>query len=98
MSLRNQEPNYINVSIAVERSGLSRRIVLECVERELVVEPLTAEDLAELRRIRRLRALGVNMAGIEIILHMRRRIEELQAEVLRLEQAYDRSRSEDFWQ
>lgn len=97
MSLRNQEPNYITISIAVERTGLSRRIVLECVERELVVEPLTDQDLADLRRIRRLRELGVNMPGIEIILHMRQRIQELQAEVLRLEQAWDNPESEDFW-
>jgi len=47
---------------------------------------LTEAELAELRRIRRLTDLGVNLAGVEIILNMRRQIEALQAEVARLEQ------------
>jgi hypothetical protein len=101
MSYRSQETNYISVSIAVQRTGLSRKVVLECVERQLVVEPLTPQDLAELRRIRRLRELGVNMPGIEIILNMRRRIWVLQAEVSRLERARDEAswaKSEDLGQ
>ncbi|MGD2205283.1 MAG: hypothetical protein PVH17_00775 [Anaerolineae bacterium] len=71
---------YVNISAAARRTGLSQRLVQECIERRLVLEPLTHDDLAELRRIRRLQELGANMPGIEIILHMRRRMEELQAE------------------
>ena len=52
-------------------------------------EPLTDVDLRELRRIRRLQELGVNMQGIEIILRMRRRIQELQAELGRWERGRD---------
>ena len=47
-------------------------------------EVLTETDLAELRRIRRLTDLGINLTGVEIILRMRRQIEELQAEMARL--------------
>jgi hypothetical protein len=101
MTSRNQHREVISVSIAVQRTGLSRRVVLECVERQWVVEPFTYEDLVELRRIRRLRELGVNMPGIEIILHMRRRIEQLQSEVSRLERAsvwFDEPESDELWQ
>ena len=78
-----QETTYVSLRMAVRRSGLTREIVQECVQREIVHEPLTEGDLIELRRIRRLRELGVNMPGIEVILHMRRRIQALQAEIER---------------
>jgi hypothetical protein len=78
-----QETTVVSLRVAVRRTGLTHEIVQECVQREIVREPLTEEDLVELRRIRRLRELGVNMPGIEIILHMRRRIQALQAEVER---------------
>jgi DNA-binding transcriptional MerR regulator len=55
------------------------------IQAGLVDDSLTEDDLAELRRIRRLTDLGVNLAGVEVILHMRRRMKELQAELGRLE-------------
>jgi hypothetical protein len=76
---------YISIHVAVQRTGLSERVVQECVVRELVQEPLTDADLAQLRRIRRLQELGVNLPGIEVILQMRRRIQALQAELDRLQ-------------
>ena len=40
------------------------------------------EDIAELRRIRRLhRDLGVNLAGIQVILHLRSRLQALEHEL-----------------
>jgi hypothetical protein len=72
-----EERIYTRVSTATRHTGLSVEIIQECVTRRLVEEPLTDRDLAILRRVRRLRDLGVNMAGIEVILHMRRRIEVL---------------------
>ena len=81
MGTQPQETAYISLNIAVQRTGLSLQVVRECVTRNLVVEPLTEVDVARLRRIRRLQELGVNMQGIEIILHMRRRIEAMQAEL-----------------
>jgi hypothetical protein len=73
----------VSIRVAVRRTGLKEEVLQECVRREVVSEPLTESDLVELRRIRRLRELGVNMPGIEIILHMRRRMEALQAEIMR---------------
>jgi hypothetical protein len=78
--------NFISIRVAVRRTGLAKELVQECVRREVVSEPLTERDLVELRRIRRLRELGVNMPGIEVILHMRRHIEALRAELARQEE------------
>jgi hypothetical protein len=75
--------DFVSIRVALRRTGLKAEVLQECVRREVVSEPLTESDLVELRRIRRLRELGVNMPGIEIILHMRRRIEALQAEITR---------------
>jgi len=75
----------ISISKAARRIGVDVYVVRHCVEVDLVEEELTERDLAELRRIRRLMALGINLPGVEVILRMRRRIQELQAEVIRLE-------------
>lgn len=72
---------YIGIRVALRRTGLTEETLEECVRREMIREPLTEADLVELRRIRRMHELGVNMPGIEIILQMRRRIQALQAEV-----------------
>lgn len=85
MNAQRQETVYLSIRTAVRLTGLSPQVVEDCVERRLVREPLSDADLLELRRIRRLRELGVNMAGIEIILRMRRRIQFLQAELARQE-------------
>jgi DNA-binding transcriptional MerR regulator len=82
-----RKTTVISMSVAVRHTGLSDRQVRTCIERGLVVEPLSAGDLRELRRIRRLRELGVNWAGIEIILNMRRRMRAMQAERIRRQNA-----------
>jgi len=89
MTIRQQETTTITITIAVQQTGLSPWMVQECLARQLVREPLTQAELAELRRIRRLQELGVNLAGIEIILHMRRRIEALQEELNRRQRGWD---------
>lgn len=96
-----RETIYISIHTAGQKTGLSRRVVQECIERRLVREPLSADDLAELRRIRRLRELGVNLQGIEIILHMRRRIQTLQADLDHWERTWGWrgwSEPKDLWQ
>jgi hypothetical protein len=101
MNARRQETVYISLRTAVRQTGLSPQAVEDCVERRLVREPLSDADLLELRRIRRLRELGVNMAGIEIILRMRRRIQFLQAELARQEQMWGGStgiEAQGLWQ
>lgn len=75
----------ISIKKAARRSGLDVYVVRHCVEVGLMEEKLTERDLVELRRVRRLLTLGINLAGIEVILRMRRRIQELQAELMRLE-------------
>jgi MerR family transcriptional regulator/heat shock protein HspR len=80
-----EQTTYITITVAAHRASLSPRTVRRYVQRGLVGEMLTEADLAELRRVRRLTDLGVNLAGVEIILRMRRQIEELEAEVERLE-------------
>ncbi len=75
----------ITIRTAARRAGVDVRVVKHCIEVGVMQEGLTEEDLLELRRIRRLMSLGINLAGAEVILRMRRRIEELEAEVARLE-------------
>ena len=69
---------HITVSIAARRTGLSSRSVRRCIQRGLVSQKLTETDLCELRRMRRLSDLGINLAGVEIILRMRSQIIALQ--------------------
>lgn len=79
-----EQATHITIRKAARRAGLETQVVSYCVELGLVDERLTDNDLRELRRVRRLKSLGVNMAGVEIILRMRRKIKALQAEVERL--------------
>jgi hypothetical protein len=83
MAKRREQVITITTRTAVRQTGLTRQVIEECVERRLVRQPLSDADLVELRRIRRLQELGVNMPGIEVILHMRRRLQVLQAELAR---------------
>ena len=76
---------YIDITVASRLANVSPRTVRRFVRFGLVGSVSTQDELVTLRRIRRLRDLGVNLAGIDIILRMRRHIEQLQAEVERLE-------------
>ncbi len=101
MTRQAKQATYISIRMAVRRSGLAEEMVHECVARRLIGETLTEADLAELRRIRRLLELGVNLPGIEVILQMRRRIQSLQAELARWERIWrepDWVDVEDPWQ
>ena len=84
-----EQDTCITITVAARRACLSPRTVRRYIQRGLVSEVLTEADLIELRRIRRLTDLGINLAGVEVILRMRRRIEELQAEVARLQALLD---------
>ncbi len=78
MTKERESRAYITISVAARRTGLSPGTVRRYVRRGLVSDKLTESDLGELRRIRRLRDLGVNLAGVEIILRMRSLFVELQ--------------------
>ena len=85
MTEKREQTTSITIKTAARRAGVDVYVVEHCVEVGLVERDLTERDLAELRRIRRLMALGVNLPGVEVILRMRRRIQQLQAELIRLE-------------
>ena len=64
-----------------QRLGLSPDTVHYCLDVELVRQPLTELDLAELRRTRRLLDLEVNLAGVEVILRMHKQMYTMQAQL-----------------
>ena len=74
-------PRPAKLAVIARQVGLSTAVVEHCLEVDLIRQPLSGDDLAELRRIRRLRMLGVNLSGVEIILRMRRRLRAMQAEM-----------------
>jgi len=88
MTPERQKRTVLSIKTAVRRTGLSEEIVQECVTREIVASPLTDDELRELRRVRRLQELGVNLQGIEVIMHMRQQIEALRAEMARMQRLF----------
>ena len=101
------------ISAVAEKYSLHPQ-TLRLYEREGLITPsrsegntrlYTAEDLERLEVVLSLtRELGVNLAGVEVVLNMRQRIEELQAEVRQfvefvnqeLERMRDRAMQERF--
>jgi len=84
-----EDTYHVCIGVAARLTGLSPRTVRRYVQRGLVSGTFSEMELAQLRRIRRLTDLGVNLAGVEVILRMRRQIEELQAEVEALRRLLD---------
>ena len=79
-----QTHERISIRTAAQRAAVDGEVVMYCIEVGLLEEALTEDDVHELRRVRRLMSLGVNLEGAEIILRLRRRIQELEAELARL--------------
>jgi MerR family transcriptional regulator, heat shock protein HspR len=97
MSIADQLQTYCSVEVAAHLAGLSagrvRRLVRSGLVRPRVVEqgrPLFGDiELTRLRKIRRLTTdLGVNLAGVEVILRLTDELSELRANAPR----------EDEWQ
>lgn len=88
--MNRRERTTITIRKAARQAGVDVTVVRHCIEVGVFDQRLTQEDLLELRRVRRLMSLGVNLPGAEIILRMRRRIEELEAEIARLERRFER--------
>lgn len=90
---QNSEPCYV-ISVAARLVGVQVH-TLRYYERIGVVEPsrspgnmrlYSERDIALLRRVRSLMEdLGINLAGIEVIMRMSQRLAELQNEVEQLE-------------
>jgi len=98
-----REPRYV-ISIAARMVGV-RTHTLRYYERVGIVEPsrsrgnirlYSESDIAQLRRVKTLMDdLGVNLAGVEVIMRMVQRMLELQGQVQELEDELDRAREEE---
>jgi MerR family transcriptional regulator/heat shock protein HspR len=100
MNQEEQEPKYV-ISVAARMVGVQTH-TLRYYERIGIIEPsrssgrirlYSEKDIVQLRRVKTLmEELGVNLAGVEVILRMMKRISELQQEVGKLESEVKRLR------
>ena len=90
MSAERRKGVYM-ISAVAELYGIHPQ-TLRLYEREGLLRPsrtggntrvYTDADLAQLQTIRNLRELGVNLAGVEIILNMRKKMQQMQEEIAR---------------
>ena len=106
MSMNNSdenEPCYV-ISVAARMVGV-RTHTLRYYERIGIIEPsrsrgnirlYSERNIAQLRRVKTLMDdLGVNLAGVEVIMRMVQRMLELQNQVRELESELDRIKEED---
>ena len=100
MNLDDTEPRYV-ISIAAGMLGIQTH-TLRYYEKIGIIEPARSQgnirlyserDIALLRRVKTLvDDLGVNLAGIQVILRMMRRMNELQHQMEELESELGKSR------
>ena len=93
MKIEYSEPRYI-ISIAADMLGVHVQ-TLRYYERAGVIEPsrsrgnrrlYSQEDIERLRRVKTLMEdLGVNLAGVEVIMRMGQRMVEMEREIQELE-------------
>jgi len=103
MNLDDTEPRYV-ISIAAKMVGI-QSYTLRYYEKVGIIEPsrsrgnirlYSERDIAQLRRVKTLMDdLGVNLAGVEVILRMAQRITELQRHMEELEADVARLRQGD---
>ena len=89
----NGSPRYVMISVVAEQYGIHPQ-TLRLYEREGLIEPARSAGntrLYDQRAIERLEAiltltrdLGVNLAGVEVILNLRDQLASLEAETVRL--------------
>ena len=101
--LDEKEPRYV-ISVAARMVGV-RTHTLRYYERVGIIGPsrsrgnirlYSESDIAQLRRVKTLMDdLGVNLAGVEVIMRMMRRMLELQGQVQELEDELDQAREEE---
>ena len=92
------EPRYV-ISVAARMLGV-QTYTLRYYEKIGIIEPSRSQgnirlyserDMAQLRRVRTLMDdLGINLAGVEVILRMAQRVVELQRQVEKLEKELKR--------
>ena len=96
----NREPCYV-ISIAASMLGIPT-YTLRYYEKIGIIEPSRSQgntrlysesDIVLLRRVKTLvEDMGVNLAGVEVILHMMQRMNELQDELERMRDERDSTR------
>jgi MerR family transcriptional regulator/heat shock protein HspR len=96
MPRRRRDPRYVMIRTVAERYEIHPQ-TLRMYEREGLLEPTRSEgntrlyDEAALKRLETIltltRDLGVNLAGVEVILSMREQLAQMQIEVDRLLEA-----------
>jgi len=101
--LDEKEPRYV-ISIAARMVGV-RTHTLRYYEKVGIVGPsrsrgnirlYSESDIAQLRRVKTLMDdLGVNLAGVEVIMRMTQRMLELQGQVQELEDELGQAREEE---
>ena len=94
----NGEPRYV-ISVAARMLGVQTH-TLRYYEKTGIIEPSRSQgnirlyserDIAQLRRVKALMDdLGINLAGVEVILRMAQRVVELQRQVEKLEKELKR--------
>jgi MerR family transcriptional regulator/heat shock protein HspR len=100
MSLRDEEPRYV-ISVAAKIVGVQTH-TLRYYEKIGIIEPsrsrgnirlYSESDIIRLRRAKTLMDdLGINLAGVEVILRMAQRVTELQRRTEKLESELKRLR------
>ncbi len=100
MDLDNTQPRYV-ISIAATMLGV-QPYTLRYYEKIGIIEPSRSRgnirlysdrDIAQLRRVKTLMDdLGINLAGIEVILRLTQRVSELQRQMTELESELERWR------
>jgi MerR family transcriptional regulator/heat shock protein HspR len=90
---------YYTIKVAAELCGMHEQS-LRMYERRGLIAPQRSrgnirrysdQDVEQIRFIKRLvDELGVNLAGVEVIMHMRQQLIEVQQELVALRQAGDR--------
>src|SRR5262249_35992219 len=92
------EERYYTIKVAAELCGMHEQS-LRMYERRGLIAPRRSrgnirrfcdEDVEQIRFIKRLvDELGVNLAGVEVIIHMRRQLIEMQRELIALRGAHE---------
>ena len=91
---RGDEPRYVLISVVAETYGVHPQ-TLRLYERQGLLKPARSAgntrlyDEAAIARLESIltltRDLGVNLAGVEVILNLREQLEQLQSELERVE-------------
>ena len=88
--------NELDTLMRIARQcGVSTDTLIEWVREQLVMpgeQHWDDEAIETVRRIRRLTTLGVNTAGVQMILYMRQQLIQHQAEISRIQQEMDELR------